>query len=136
MNLAFHHLGIACRDITRESATWTALGYAPEGAPFDDPVQGITGCFFTGPGPRLELLMPLGASTVLDPWLTGGSRPYHQAFEVVDIDAHIAELEELGGRVMVDPVPAVAFDGRRISFVMLRNLALIELIEAPSINGR
>jgi hypothetical protein len=32
---------------------------------------------------------------------------------------------------VVEPVPAVAFDGREIAFVMLPNVTLVELIEAP-----
>jgi hypothetical protein len=34
-----------------------------------------------------------------------------------------------GSKVLVTPVPAVAFGGRKISFVMMPNMLLIELIQ-------
>ena len=49
--------------------------------------------FVEGLGPRLELLAPLEGSTVLDPWLRGGSRMYHLAYEVADLDAAVAAAE-------------------------------------------
>ena len=44
----FHHLGVACADIEMETVTYRALGYAPEGEDFVDPLQGIQGRFLLG----------------------------------------------------------------------------------------
>jgi methylmalonyl-CoA/ethylmalonyl-CoA epimerase len=129
MDLAFHHLGLACRDLDVEEQTWTPLGYRRERADFEDPRQQIRGRFLVGPGPRLELLVGTPGSTVLDPWLARGIKIYHQAFEVPDIRDAIASLREAGARVVVEPVPAVAFDGREISFLLLPNGLLIEVIQ-------
>lgn len=125
----FHHFGVACRDLDLEAAHYRTFGYRPERDDFEDPIQGVRGRFLIDGGPRLELLVALPGSAVLDPWLRGGSRIYHQAFEVDDLPGSIASLMADRARVVVEPVPAVAFDGRSISFVMLRTLALIELIE-------
>jgi methylmalonyl-CoA/ethylmalonyl-CoA epimerase len=126
----FHHVGLACRDMDREEAGLSALGYARVGAPFSDPRQGIAGLFLDGPGPQLELLAPLEGSSVLDPWLAGRAKMYHLAYEVPEFDKAIAAAQAAGGRIVSEPVPSVAFDGRRICFVMLRNLFLVELIES------
>jgi methylmalonyl-CoA/ethylmalonyl-CoA epimerase len=130
-DLAFHHLGVACRAIDADARTYYALGYRDETPTFEDPIQGIRGRFLVGAGPRLELLEPLAGSKVLDPWLERGVKIYHQAFEVPDLDASIERVLATRARLMVAPVPAVAFGGRRIAFVMLSNMTLIELIEAP-----
>jgi methylmalonyl-CoA/ethylmalonyl-CoA epimerase len=127
--LAFHHVGVACKSITSEAGIFAALGYSAESKSFEDPVQGIRGQFLTGPGPRLELLEPLGASTVLDPYLRRGTKMYHLAFQASSIDLEISRLVKLGGRVVSDPVAAIAFDGRLVCFIMLKNFQLIELIE-------
>lgn len=129
MDLSFHHLGVACRNLDVEEAVWAALGYTREGDDFEDPTQQIRGRFLTGPGPRLELLVGTPGSTVLDPWLTRGIKIYHQAFEVADVRSTIAEMAQLRARVVVEPVPAVAFGGREISFLLLANGSLVELIE-------
>jgi methylmalonyl-CoA/ethylmalonyl-CoA epimerase len=129
--LAFHHLGVACTDLDREARAYALLGYRPEGPDFEDAVQGVRGRFLVGGGPRLELLVSLPGRAVLDPWLTGGSRIYHQAFTTTDLAASHADLRRAGARTVVAPVPATAFGGRRICFVMLRTMALVELVESP-----
>lgn len=129
-SLSFHHFGIACRDLDIESGVYETLGYTKEREDFVDPIQGVQGRFLVGGGPRLELLTALDGHDVLEPWLEAGSRIYHQAFETTDLEASVDGLQSKRARMVVDPVPAVAFEGRRICFVMLRTLSLIELIES------
>jgi len=126
--LLFHHVGVACRDIEREAARLEALGYVAEGEPFVDPVQGIRGVFVGHIAPRLELLEPLGPGGVLQPWLDSGTKLYHLAYETPDLAASLVHLRAARGRVVVEPVPAVAFGGRHIAFVMLATGMLVELI--------
>jgi methylmalonyl-CoA/ethylmalonyl-CoA epimerase len=130
--LAFHHVGVACRDLDREQAGYALLGYTREGPDFEDPVQGVRGRFLVGPGlPRVELLVNLEGSTTLDPWLKGPARTYQQAYETATFDETVERFRAQGARVVSPPVPAVAFGGRRICFVMLRTMTLVELVEAP-----
>jgi methylmalonyl-CoA/ethylmalonyl-CoA epimerase len=124
----FHHVGYACRDLEAELGPLAALGYAVVGERFEDPVQGVAGLFCEGGGPRLELLAPLPGSEVLDPWLRGPARMYHLAYEVGDVGGASAAMTLDGGRIVRPPVPAVAFDGRPIAFLMLPNRLLVELI--------
>ena len=126
---SFHHIGIACRDIRVEADNYALLGYSPEGAEFEDPKQGIQGRFYVGPGPRIELLCPLEGSKVLDPWLQRDIKMYHLAYEVPSLDQAVADFTAKGSRQVSEAVPAVAFAGRRIVFLMLPNMALFELIE-------
>jgi methylmalonyl-CoA/ethylmalonyl-CoA epimerase len=124
----FHHIGVACRDLGAEMRWFTTLGYQPEGPDFTDPVQGISGRFLTGGGPRLELLAPLSETGVLAPWLKSGVKLYHLAYQTENLDAEIERLRADGAKVIVAPVPAVAYDGRKIAFLALRNSLLTELI--------
>ncbi|HOU59888.1 MAG TPA: VOC family protein [Kiritimatiellia bacterium] len=128
MNRQFHHIGVACRDLDAEAACFAAAGYVAEAPDFEDPVQGVAGRFLVGGGPRLELLRPLGGHSVLAPWLKGGAKFYHLAYEVPDLEAALTELRKERAKVVVPPVPAVAFQGRRIAFVLFPNLFLMELI--------
>ena len=130
MQLDFHHVGVASTDIDAEAARLAPLGYALEGEPFADPVQGVRGLFLTGPAPRLELLEPLPGREdgVLRAWLRQDVKLYHLAYVTPDLAGALAGLRAEGGKVVVAPVPAVAFNGRDIAFVMLRNRMLVELI--------
>jgi methylmalonyl-CoA/ethylmalonyl-CoA epimerase len=125
----FHHVGVACRDLDVEQRAFFALGYRAEGPDFDDPIQGVRGRFLVGPGPRMELLVQRGEAATLTPWLRKGVKLYHLAFEVGDTDGARRSVSAQGAKRVVDPVPAVAFGGRRIEFWMLPNLLLIEFIE-------
>jgi methylmalonyl-CoA/ethylmalonyl-CoA epimerase len=127
----FHHLGYATTSIIRERDFLAILGYTQEGETFVDPTQGITGCFLTGRGPRVELLENLHGAETLTPWLNAGIKIYHFAYLVSDMSEALSWAQIQRARVTVAPVPSVAFAGRNICFVMYRNGQLIEFIEKP-----
>lgn len=130
--MRFHHIGVACRDIVRELALLAPLGYAAEGEPFVDPGLGVRGQFATGSGPRLEFLEDLSSQrAVVAPWRTRGSSMYHQAYEVEDLAAVVSQFRAAGAKLTAGPTPAVAFGGREVAFLALRNLLLVEFITAP-----
>ncbi|MFO1305813.1 MAG: VOC family protein [Burkholderiales bacterium] len=132
--LAFHHVGLACHDIEAEAARLAPLGYRVEGPAFADPRQGVRGLFVGGQAPRLELLEPLPGheNGVLSPWLAASIKLYHLAYETPALAESIAQLRKSRAKVVVEPVPAVAFDGRHIAFLLLPNRLLVELIEGKS----
>ena len=125
----FHHIGIACRSIEREEVIYAALGYEREGERFSDPLQGVRGSFMTGGGPRIELLENLPDSATLTPWLAKNIRMYHLAYLADDFDAEVAVALGAGWKMMRAPLPAVAFGGARVCFLMMPNMQLVELIE-------
>jgi methylmalonyl-CoA/ethylmalonyl-CoA epimerase len=132
---SFHHLGIACRNISREANVWSDLGYSHEGEVFTDHLQGIKGLFMIGPGPRIELLEDLPDRNIIAPWLNKGIKIYHTAFEVSSFDDQINKLIGCHARLIVPPAPAIAFSNRRICFLMLRNISLIELIDSGNLQN-
>lgn len=128
-NWDFHHIGYATRGIEGHLEYFLTLGYRAEAEPFEDNVQGIKGMFIVGGGPRVELLENLPGKNTLDPWLSAGISMYHLAYEVPDIALATGALKEKGAKVVVPPVESVAFKGRKISFIMMRNSMLVEIIE-------
>lgn len=129
-DLVFHHIGLACRDMAADRRDHERLGYRAEGPEFADPMQRIRGLFMTLGPMRVELLEPLDATSPLHAYLKRGIKIYHQCFECRDLERTIAELEKNGARVASSPKPAVAFNNRRIAFLMLPSQMLIELIES------
>jgi methylmalonyl-CoA/ethylmalonyl-CoA epimerase len=51
------------------------------------------------------------------------------AWQVDDLDYTIKLAKSSGAKLAAKPAPAVAFGGRRICFIMLRNGLLAEFIE-------
>jgi len=128
-NFEFHHLGYATASISIESELLSFLGYCQEGETFIDTIQGVKGCFYNGSGPRIELLENLPNSHTLTPWLKNGIKFYHVAYTVSNMNESLNWAKNQRARIIVDPVSAVAFSGRLISFIIFRNGLLIELIE-------
>ena len=130
--LTFHHVGIACRDISKSSKFYTLMGY--QASPVtDDPIQHVRVCFLEKDGaPRLELLEPLDEqSPVARTLSTSGVSPYHICYEVADITAAIEALRGQRFLLVNGPVPACAMGDKRIAFLYQKNTGLIELVENP-----
>ena len=128
--LEFHHVGVACAAIAAEEKFFASLGYRREGLAFEDRIQGVRGVFMAGQSPRLELLeaLPSGSPGVLAPWLAQGVKLYHLAYFAPRLAPAIDSMRAQRAKLVVAPVPAVAFGGREIAFLMLPNRMLIELI--------
>ncbi len=125
----FHHIGVACRSFLSEQPRFEALGYRQEGADAFDPIQNVQVRFLVGGGPRVELVCGDGHQGPLAAWLKSGAKMYHLAYVVDRMPEAVAFLSGQGAKLIVPPVPAAAFDGRKIAFVMLPNMLLVELIE-------
>lgn len=131
----FHHLGVAVADLQSALPVYrTLFGYELTAGPFDDAIQKVSVCFVSrGAGDlTLELVAPLGADSPVRTTLKKGGSAYHVCYEVPDIDAAIQHLSDNECLTVSAPVPAVAFDLRRIAWLLTPSWQLIELIEAAS----
>lgn len=126
----FHHIGIATKNIEKEFKSYAMLGYTKE-AWFDSDInQGVKGLFITAKNqPRLELLENLEGSNTLDYWLKQGIKLYHFGYMVNDIDKAFDIFTVKLGAKVVSPMKISQFFGKRICFVVLKNMFVVELIE-------
>lgn len=124
----FHHVGIASSSTERVSQRLLQCGGTITSS-FEDTLQGVQGSFHDFGGLAIEVLASLDNSETLSPWTTSGDRMYQIAFEVNDFDEELQKALNGGARLVREPLPSVAFDGRRIAFVMISPGFLIELIE-------
>jgi methylmalonyl-CoA/ethylmalonyl-CoA epimerase len=131
--LKVNHVGLAVPDIEAFLRKTTPLyeGFS-RGPTIVNERQKVRELYITDGATTIELLEPLGEGSPLQAFLNrnpaGGL--IHLALEVVDLDAAIARVTAAGGRLVVAPVPDVAFNERRIAFVYLGG-QVTELIELP-----
>ncbi len=105
----FHHLGIACPSIDGARGAYEAMGYVSEDM-FTDNIQGVKGEFFTGFGPRVELLEDLPDRTTVAPWISRRlPTVYHYAWLVPSVDAAIDLVTGHGARTLSEPNPSEYF---------------------------
>jgi len=132
-NFAFHHVGVAVRDLKQSIGIFNNLfGYQLQSGPFDDPIQKVSVCFLTrGVGDALiELVAPLGPKSPIDLTLKKGGGTYHICYQVPDMSQAIEHLTSQGSFLLSGPVPAVAFDGREIAWLMTEADLLVELVQS------
>jgi methylmalonyl-CoA/ethylmalonyl-CoA epimerase len=127
--LEFHHVGYACENIHNELAHLQTLGYKLEGDMFADPLQKVHGCFLSLGSNRIELLEPTSDDSPLWLYLNKAIKMYHLAYVSPNFEKTLEELADNVAFQVTPPRAAVAFGGRRISFLMLRSLLLVEIIE-------
>jgi len=131
--LSFHHVGLLVRDVEDAAKHYTnLLGYRVESAAIDDPVQTARVLFLRQPKADswLELVAPLGPGSKLCNLLNKGGGLHHVCYETLELDASVETLRNEGCMVVGLPVPATAFPGRRIAWLMDRQRFLFELLEA------
>jgi len=140
-DIRFHHIGYAVTDIEEylERFVCPLLNPISVSDPVIDEVQRVRVCFVALPGgTTIELVEPFGdASPIAN--IVGSRRGglYHLCYEVSDIATQLARFRNKRCLPLSAPVPATAFGGRRIVFLMTPEHDLIELLEGcPDPNSR
>jgi len=95
-----------------------------------DEVQKVKVAFVDcGGGVSLELIEPLTVDSPVTRFLKGGGGLHHLCYEVDDIDEAVDDLRGQGALLVCSPVPAAAFNGKKIAFLYLYKKSLIEIVE-------
>jgi methylmalonyl-CoA/ethylmalonyl-CoA epimerase len=132
VRLQLHHTGIAVRDIASHAASYIrALGCEARTGIIHDPAQQAYVQFLRLPGDAayLELVQPDRPEAKLSQAVAKGGGPNHVCYSVEDIDTACRLLTERGMIVVAPPTPAVAFGGRRIAWLIGKDVCLTELVE-------
>jgi methylmalonyl-CoA/ethylmalonyl-CoA epimerase len=119
----FDHVGLAVQSIT------ATLGPGREVDVFSDDIQKVSVAFIQMNGVSVELIEPLGEKTPVALSLKKGQQLVHLCFRVPDIEAAIQKGRENGFHCIARPVPAVAFNNRKIAWLFSRTYGLIEILE-------
>lgn len=126
-----NHIGVAVPSISAYVAqTEVLLGSLQRGPLITNDRQQVREMFLTDGSTVFELLEPIGDKSPLNSFLrrNPGGGLIHFAVDVDALEPTLELLERVGGRVLIAPVPDVAFEQRRIAFVLLAG-QVIELIE-------
>jgi methylmalonyl-CoA/ethylmalonyl-CoA epimerase len=114
-----NHVAIAVRNIEHAADVYRRMLGARVSAPMPQPDHGVTTVFVTLPNTKIELLEPLGAGSPISKFLErnpdGGI--HHVCYEVADIHAARASLQEQGARVLGDGEPQMGAHGKPVLFL-------------------
>jgi methylmalonyl-CoA/ethylmalonyl-CoA epimerase len=135
LGFKLRHVGVAVPSLDPAAdALATLFGYRIISGPFDDPIQKVSVNFLAQSDndvAEIELIAPLGEDSPITAMLAkSGGGAYHLCFETSDIEQALIHAKNNGCIVVSGPVPAVAFNGRRIAWIYTRSRQLFELVEA------
>lgn len=133
IGLAVHHFGIGTTRPEKTLLALRALGYVEERRVRDE-LQGVDLIWcIRGESPAMEIVSAIGPESPLQSifarQLDAGL--YHLCFEMITPLAEtLAGFESRALRVITvrEPLPAILFDGREVSFHMIQGLGLVELL--------
>lgn len=132
--LRLHHVGFVVASIEHEMPGFLRSLLAQwDGRIFEDPQQRVKVAFLTTrpEDPQLELVEPAGENSPVFHFLRErGGGLHHTCYEVDALDEELASFRSRGAIIAKRPKPAVAFDGRRIAWLLTPQKLLIELLEA------
>ena len=131
--MRLHHLGFVVADITAAMPGFLrSLGATWDSQIFADPHQKVKVAFLTvRPGDaQVELIEPAGNDSPVLRFLNEkGGGLHHACYEVGDVERELSDFRSRGSLIVKRPKPAVAFQGRRIAWVLTPEKFLIELLE-------
>ena len=125
------HIGYAVKRMDRAITAFQRLGFEFEPV-IDDTDRNVKLAFGEKDGYRIELVSPLDKKqeSPVDQYLSNVvGTPYHICYESDNFDEDVDELKSKGFKVIIEPTPAVAFEGRRVVFMMNIGFGLMEIVE-------
>jgi methylmalonyl-CoA/ethylmalonyl-CoA epimerase len=135
-----HHAGYVVRKIHESIGRFLASLEAHwDENIIHDPLQKVNVTFLSTPNPKdalIELVEPAAMDSPILAFLKKGGGLHHLCYEVADLDARLKEMQVKGFIVVKKPLPAVAFENRRIAWIATRENLLLEFLEArKNMNG-
>ncbi len=131
-----HHIGFVVADIGAGMNGFVrSLAASWDGRIYEDPLQKVKVAFLANrPGdPLVELVEPAAEDSPVWRFLTErGGGLHHVCYEVGNLEEQLSEMKARGCTIVRRPKPAVAFDGRRIAWMLTAERLLIELLEKGS----
>jgi methylmalonyl-CoA/ethylmalonyl-CoA epimerase len=128
-----HHVGFVVRSIESEIAGFTSSILASWNTKiFHDPLQKVRVTFLQTPDPTdalIELVEPAADDSPVEQFLRRGGGLHHLCYEIPNLDAHLRKMQAGWTVIVKPPLPAVAFENRRIAWVVTRQKLLLEFLE-------
>jgi methylmalonyl-CoA/ethylmalonyl-CoA epimerase len=127
-----HHVGLVVPDMGVIDRMAGTLGLHQAGDITADPTQRVRVAFLAGVSDDsglLELIEPVGPDSPVAALARQGGGLHHVCYEVEDLDGWVQRCKAEGMLLVAAPVPAPAFNGRRIAWMYSKDRLLVEYLE-------
>ncbi|MGB8579191.1 MAG: VOC family protein [Candidatus Sulfotelmatobacter sp.] len=132
-NCTLHHLGFVVASISAVAEDFAfSISAQWDGEITHDPIQRVRVTFLAPldvRNPVYELIEPASDASPVSNFLKKRGGLHHVCYEIDDLEAGLRDARSAGLVIVAEPVPAVAFAGRRIAWICSKHRLLIELLE-------
>jgi len=131
--IKLHHFGYVVISINAVAKDFArSLGLRWDGCIVHDPLQTVYVSFLhpvVAGNPVMELVQPEGDDSFVRSFCNRGGGLHHICYEVDRLEAQLQRARRNGDLVARAPMPAMAFDCRRVAWVYTKNKLLLEYLE-------
>lgn len=128
-----HHIGIASRNIAKDTAFFETFGYRPQSPERDDVQADIRVQFLSaGNQPDLELVANLSKEGPVSPHLQARRKIFHFAYETDNLEKDAQKMIDEQSASFLVPITRVEDASSNIKawcYLMFRNMMIVELVE-------
>lgn len=128
-----HHIGVASRNIAKDTVFFETFGYHPQSAEREDAQADIRVQFLSADNqPDLELVANLNKEGPVTPHLQVRRKIFHFAYETDDIETDARKMIDEQNASFLVPITQVEDGSSSIKawcYLMFRNMMIVELVE-------
>ena len=127
--MKFHHIGYLTSNINLTIKDFKSIGYKKKKSLIVDNNLKVKIQFLINGNNIIELIKPHNKNHGLLSLLKKKQYAYHFAYKVENLDKSLISLKKRF-KIIVNPVPAKAFGGKKVAFLKMKNDFIIELIQS------
>ena len=127
--MKFHHIGYLVNNFNSAINDFKKFNYKKKNTVITDKNLKVQIQFLINGNNIIELVKPYKRNFGLMNILRKKNYAYHFAYKVKNLDKTLIKLKK-NFKIIVNPVPAKAFNNKKIAFLKMKNEFIIELIQS------
>ena len=127
--MKFHHIGYLTNNINNFFKDFKKLNYKKSGVLITDNLLKVKIQFLKNSNNLIELVKPDKINYGLKRILSKKNYAYHLAYKVNNLERSLKNIKKKF-KIIVNPVPAKAFKGKKVAFIKIKDGFIIELIQS------
>ena len=127
--MKFHHIGYLVNNFNSAINDFKKFNYKKKNTVITDKNLKVQIQFLINGNNIIELVKPFKKNYGLLSILRKKNYAYHFAYKVKNLEKTLIKLKK-NFKIIVNPVPAKAFDNKKIAFLKMKNEFIIELIQS------
>ena len=127
--MKFHHIGYLVNNFNSAIKNFKKCNYKKKKSIIIDNNLKVKIQFLVNGNNLIELVKPHKNNIGLLSLLNKKNYAYHFAYKVKNLDKTLVRLKK-NFKIIVNPVPAKVFNGKKVAFLKMKNGFIIELIQS------